>query len=96
MKGNHIVEHRKGHRFFINLNGKLAKLDYTVSEDGKILDYESTFVPEELRGQGIGDELVLFALDYAKDNGFKVMPTCPFVKTIAHRHPEYRSLLIEE
>lgn len=90
----HTIKHNMvEHQFLIDLDGKIAHLDYSVSEDGNVLNYHHTFVPEELRGQKIGDELAIFALDYAKENHLRVKPSCPFVKRIMDRHPEYNILL---
>jgi predicted GNAT family acetyltransferase len=81
-------------RFFAIVDGKEARLDYGISPDGKTLDYRSTFVPSELRGQQIGDKLVKFALDYARNNHFKVLPSCPFVKRIIEHNAEYKSIAV--
>ena len=90
-----IVNHSKDtHQFVAIVEGKVATLDYTVSEDGQILDYYSTFVPKELRGRQIGQDLVKSALEYAKDHQVKIKPTCPFVKRIIDQHPEYKPLVV--
>lgn len=91
-----IKHNQEAHQFLVDIDGKVAKLDYSVAEEGKSLDFQSTFVPPELRGQKIGDKIVLFALNYARDHQLKVIPTCPFVKTVVERHPEYRDLLIAD
>ena len=33
------------------------------------------------------------ALRYARDRGYTVVPSCPFVAAYIARHPEYRDLL---
>jgi hypothetical protein len=91
---NFIVNHSKDtHQFVVIVEGKVATLDYSVSADGKILDYYSTFVPKELRGRNIGQDIVKYALEYAKDNQLKIKPTCPFVKRMIDEHPEYQSII---
>lgn len=59
--------------------------------DERTLDYRSTVVPEPDRGRGIGERLVLHALDWARENDYRVIPSCPFVKRVLERHPERRS-----
>ena len=54
-----------------------------------------TIVPPELRGRGVASRLARFALDYARQQGFKVAPTCPFVAAYVESHPEYRDLLAD-
>lgn len=88
------IHHNKtAQQFFSIIDGRMATLDYKFAKDKKTLDYYSTFVPEELRGKKIGEEIVKFAMDYAKNNHYKIMPSCPFVKRFIERHPDYQSLI---
>lgn len=89
----HVEHNPEKHQFFTVIENKLGTLDYDVSKESNILDYKSTFVPEELRGRQIGGELVRVALEYAKNHHFKVIPSCPFVKQYINRHPEYQSIV---
>jgi predicted GNAT family acetyltransferase len=52
-----------------------------------------TEVPRELRGEGIGGELVKAVLDDMAARGLKVVPRCPFVADWIEKHPDYRKLL---
>lgn len=90
---NTIVHHQTSHQFITEVEGKIAHLDYTPSIDGKVLDYHHTFVPLELRGRHIAQDIVKFALEYAKANHFKIIPTCSFVERYIEQHPEYQSLV---
>lgn len=87
-----ILHNPEENRFEIPLDDGTATLDYE-EEGGDVLDFTSTVVPEELRGRGIGGELVGQALDWAREHGYRVIPTCPFVKRYVEEHPEYRGLL---
>ena len=60
-----------------------------------VLDYTSTFVPPEVRHRGVGSRLVQHALDYARDGGFTIRPSCWFVAEFIERHPEYRDLIAD-
>jgi len=93
---NIVIEHHKdSHQFIYMEGGRTARLDYIVLPDGKTLDYHSTYVPPELRGQQIGQTLVKYALDYAKENHYKIIPSCSFVDAYIKRHPEYNKVLVE-
>lgn len=94
---NILVEHdQKNHQFFSIIEGKTAKLDYLVLPDGKILDYVSTYVPPGLRGRQIAQQLAKSALDYAKENHLRVIPSCSFVQAYIQGHPEYNAVVVEE
>lgn len=95
-KMNLTIGHdREGHQFFATIDGQKAWLNYTVLPEGTTLDYKSTFTPPELRGQGIAGKIVEFALEHAKANHYKVIPSCPYVRAYIERHPQFRTLVSE-
>jgi len=80
-----VIHNRAQHRFEIPLASELALLQYR-EHDGNI-DLMHTEVPESHQGQGLADKLAKAALDYAKQNQLKVIPTCRFVRAYLKRHP---------
>jgi predicted GNAT family acetyltransferase len=78
-------------RFEIRIGDQVAILRYRESP-GRI-DLIHTEVPEELGGRGIAGKLASFALDYAREHGLRVKPTCPYVAAYIQRHPEYADLV---
>jgi predicted GNAT family acetyltransferase len=87
-----IRHEESDHRFVAHANGLSATLDYEPL-GGETVDFRATYVPDALRGQLVGTRLVLFALDWARQRGHSVVPSCWFVGSVIERHPEYRSLL---
>jgi len=86
------IEHKKQtHRFEVHIDGYTGYLEYEEQGDD-ILDFTHTIVPKELGGQGIGSQLVKHGLDYARDNNFKVIPSCSFVDAYMNKHQDYQSL----
>ncbi len=68
-------------KFVADLDGQEAFLSYSrVSDD--TLDYCFTFVPTTHRGKDVGRQLVNHALNYATQNGLKVIPSCWFVAKV--------------
>ena len=49
-------------------------------------------VPDSLRVTGIGKVLVQHMVAEVQAAGHKILPLCPFVKSHAARHPEWRDL----
>ena len=82
----------ENHRFVVKIGDALALLEYS-SVDDQTLEYSHTFVPLALRGQGIASDLTAYALQYALDNQFAVIPSCPFVATFIQSNPKYRKLV---
>ena len=69
----------------------VAHLRYVAR--GDVLDLVHTEVPQAAEGQGIGAALAKAALDHAREEGMKVIPSCPFVRTYIKRHGEYADLV---
>ena len=75
------------HRFEADVDGELAHLDYEPVGDDT-LDYQHTWTPPAARGRGIGRAMVRYALRYAREHGKKVIPNCPFVKSVMEEDGE--------
>jgi predicted GNAT family acetyltransferase len=80
------------HAFLLTEDGAQAFLTYQPL-DARTVDFATTFVPVTLRGRGLGSRLVITALEWARDRGYRVVPSCWFVGTVVAEHPEYRPLL---
>lgn len=83
-------------------NTELSRFELRVGEDLGIAVYEKkgdtiafthTRVPDHLEGHGMGSELARAALDSARRQNLKVVPTCPFIASYIEKNPEYRDLL---
>ena len=80
-------------RFELARSGHTAFIDYR--QRNGVLDLLHTEVPAALRGGGVGSELVRAALDWARDQKLKILPSCPFVAEWLERHPQYADLNAE-
>lgn len=78
-------------KFEIEKDGQRATLDYSMQGPDLALDH--TFVPDALRGQGLAQQLSEAALNYARENNWKVLPYCTFVQQYIARHQEYQHLV---
>lgn len=90
------VQHRdsgtKG-AFFIEQNGRqLAEMTYVWAGKERII-IDHTEVSDELRGQGTGKQLVAAAVDFARERAIKILPLCPFAKSVIGRVPEFQDVL---
>jgi len=80
---------KEENKFELDVEGETAVVRYEL-KDG-VLTLFHIEVPENLRGKGIGHAFTKEVLEYARDNQWKVMPLCYFIKTYVDRHPEFQS-----
>lgn len=81
-----------GGRFYARTESGEAVLDYGETPEG-VLDLRHTHVPEGDREKGTGGALVKAAIEYARQNGLSVRPTCPFVRSWLKQNPEAYDLV---
>ncbi|MES3016527.1 MAG: GNAT family N-acetyltransferase [Bacteroidota bacterium] len=93
MEINHLEHSHKG-SFYVEENGALiAEMTYSMAGPGKmILDHTS--VSDQLRGHGVGNLLVDAAVSYSRDNNLKIIPLCPFARSVFNRTPAYADVLL--
>ena len=87
------IAHAPEHSEFVALDetGQIGVLQYVLA-DG-VIDLQHTVVQPVAEGRGVGSALVVAALDHARAEGLRVLPTCPFVPAVIRRHPEYADLV---
>lgn len=74
-----MVEHQtEQSRFVINVGSQQAVLKYEHHEGD--IDFTSTFVPDNLRGQGLAEKLVHAGLAWAREQGYNIRASCWYVK----------------
>src|SRR5512138_2381445 len=88
-----VINHPTAGRFEIGDGGSLGYLTYVLHD--RLLRLVHTEVPPAARGKGHGDRLARAALEYARREGLRVSPLCPFVAKYIERHPEYKPLVDE-
>lgn len=79
--------------FYIEENGaRLAEMSFSKAGDHRII-IDHTEVSGALRGKGAGKQLVKAGVEYARKNSLKILPLCPFAKSVFQRVPEFRDVL---
>lgn len=78
------VEHQpERQRFIVHSEGQESVLQYRLeeTEDGGsgTVDFTRTYVPPELRGQGIAEALVRRGLSWAKEHDYDIEASCWYV-----------------
>ncbi|MBI3218039.1 MAG: N-acetyltransferase [Bacteroidetes bacterium] len=82
------IEHGSKGAFVIEEgNERLAELTYSKAGD-KLIIIDHTDVSDKLRGQGAGKQLVMKAVEYARASNIKIIPLCPFARSVFDKTPE--------
>jgi predicted GNAT family acetyltransferase len=81
-------------RYELSLDGDVVGLTAYRARPG-LIAFVHTEVDERVRGCGLGDRLIRFALEDARARGLAVLPFCPFVKAFIERHREFEALVPE-
>ncbi|HVR97097.1 MAG TPA: GNAT family N-acetyltransferase [Thermoanaerobaculia bacterium] len=88
----HVQHDEARKKYYAMVDGKESVLEYTEAGD-RTLNFWHTYVPPELRGRGIADEIVRVALEDAMERGFRVIPSCWFVRVYMQRHQRFQEAL---
>lgn len=79
-------------RYEISVDGALAGFAAYRRSPGEIV-FTHTKVEDAYEGRGVGSTLAKAALDGARNDSLKVVPSCSFIAAYIDRHEEYRDLL---
>ena len=75
-------------RYVADVEGGEAELTFSIASPTlRIADH--TGVPDAARSSGIGLKLVERLVADAREQGFKIVPLCPFVNAQRRKHPEW-------
>lgn len=90
-----MIEHqRSGHKgafVWVQDGKRLAEMTYTVAGTRVIIDH--TDVDDVLRGKSAGAQLVRAAVEWARKENVKLLPLCPFARSVFEKTPEYADVL---
>lgn len=86
-----VVDNAAAGRFELTVDGSTAFSAYRMV--GHSIIFTHTEVPPELQGRGVGSTLARHALDTAREQGFEVVPLCPFIAGFIRAHHEYLDLV---
>ncbi|WP_249872622.1 GNAT family N-acetyltransferase [Oceanobacillus saliphilus] len=81
-------------KFYVgdNIRNPLAEITFVESgEERLVIDH--TYVSNDLRGQGIAGQLVENVVLYAREQGKKILPLCPYAKDKIEKNEEYHDVL---
>ena len=92
MEIKHQVTDNKGVFFMEEAGARIAEMTYVMAgKDKMIIDH--TEVSERFGGKGLGKVLLAEAVAFARKEHLKIMPLCPFAKSVFDKTNEYADVL---
>lgn len=86
-----VIHEKDNERFIIYTDGGNAYVEYKMINNE--MDLYHTYTNPALRGKGLAALVVRAALEFAKENNLKVIPTCPYIQSFIQRNGEYKELI---
>ncbi len=85
------VDHR-GKFYMADGTSEIAKMTYVFAGDTKFI-IDHTEVEEGHKGEGLGEKLVEAGVKFARDNNLKILPLCPFAKSVFDKRSDLADVL---
>lgn len=86
------IKHDKDNRkFVLDINGEEARVEYVLKNEKMYLVHSE--VPFNLRGQGIGKELVLKTFEKLTEEGYKAVAVCSYIKAVKNRDAHWKEII---
>ena len=74
-------------------DGKEAgRMTYSWAGNDKFI-IDHTEVNPDFKGKNVGLQLVMAAVDFAREKNLKIIPLCPFAKSVIDKKEEIRDVL---
>lgn len=83
---------KKGKFFILENAQQEAEMTYTWAGDSRII-IDHTDVSQALQGKSAGKQMLMQAVAFAREKGIKIIPLCPFAKSVFDKMPEIRDVL---
>lgn len=90
-----IKQEDHGHkgRFAIYEDNQFAgEMTYTSAGEGLFI-IDHTNIEEGHNGKGFGRKLLTKAVEYARENNLKIIPLCPYAKSVFDKDPTIADVL---
>lgn len=81
-------------RYVAQMAGSAQDAELTFSKTSPTLVIaDHTFVPDSMRGGGVGTKLIERLVADARAGGYRIVPLCPYVKAQYQRHPDWADVM---
>ena len=73
------IKHIENKGFYIYDEKGEVIAEMTYKKDRNNLIFDHTYVSPLLRGQGVADKLFSTGVEFAAENGYKIVPICSYI-----------------
>lgn len=92
MEIQQINDTKKGYFEAVEDGKEAGKMTYTWAGDSQFI-IDHTEVSPEFNGKGVGKKMLMGAVDFARKNNVKIIPLCPFAKSVFDKVEDIRDVL---
>jgi len=82
----------KGAAYLTKDGSRLAEMTYSIA-GSELIIIDHTMVDSSLKGQGAGTKLLLSIVEKARKENFKILPLCPFARSVFDKHESIKDVL---
>ncbi len=83
-------------RYVATVEGMDGEGELTMKSRGDgVYVADHTGVPDHMGGNGIGSKLVNYMIRDARENGYKVIPQCPFIAAKWEENPDWSDVITQ-
>ena len=83
---------KKGKFMALENNVHAGEMTFTWAGDQKFI-IDHTEVNPDFRGQSVGKQLVMAAVQFARERDVKIIPLCPYAKSVFQKSEDIRDIL---
>lgn len=87
-----VNDDKKGWFKAVEAGKEAGLMTYVWAGPGKLI-IDHTEVSPDFSGKGVGKELVLAAVAYARESKVKILPLCPFAKSVFDKNADLQDVL---
>ncbi|MCH7409966.1 N-acetyltransferase [Belliella sp. DSM 111904] len=92
MEIEQINHESKGYFKAIDDGKEAGRMTYSWAGEQRII-IDHTEVNPEFKGQSVGKKMLMTAVEFAREKNIKILPLCPFAKSVFDKTPEIRDVL---
>jgi len=82
-------------KYVLTVDGEEAGASHYLNIADGVREFHHTVVDDAFRGQGLSKPLITSALDQSREDGVKVVATCPAVRKLVRTTGDYKDIIVK-